>query len=222
MKEDDGHRASANRYHRAMTAADPIDRVESANGETTVRYIVCGDTSLTHRLVTELLALPDAEVTVLTRTPDHDDLPARSGLTVRAMTRIDRHALAAVGVGTANAIAFTDQDDVANLDAALLTRELAPDVRIVVRMFDDVLAASVGDLVANCTVLSATAVAAPAFVAAAIDRDAPTPLRLFNRSVYVTDRDRSQPGDVICGLADTSGHGEPIVLPADRTARIWC
>jgi Trk K+ transport system NAD-binding subunit len=107
---------------------------------------------------------------------------------------------------------------VANLDAALLVRELAPRLRIVVRMFDEVLAESVDDLVANCTVLSATAVAAPAFVAAAVDGDAPTPLRLFDRAVYVADRDQVPPGDVICGLADTDGRGAPIVLPTGQNS----
>jgi hypothetical protein len=192
----------------------PVNRADSASR---TRYVVCGDNTLTYRLVTELLALHDSDVTVLTRTPDEDQLlRPQTGLAVVNVTRVDRRALIEADVAGAAAIVFTDQDDVANLDSALLTRELAPAIRIVVRMFDEVLAESVHDLVANCAVLSATAVAAPAFVAAAIDRDAPTPLRLFDRSAYVTDREHTRPGDVICGLANTTAHGEPVVLPADQ------
>ncbi len=202
----------------AMTAADPTDAPsDSTDSGIPAHYIVCGDNTLTYRLVTELLALPDSDVTVLSREPDDDEalLRTQQGLTVVNVHRIDRRALLAADVSHATAIAFTDQDDVANLDAALLTRELAPEIRIVVRMFDEVLADSVHDLVANCAVLSATAVAAPAFVTAAVDRDAPTPVRLFNRSLFVTDREHTDPNDVICGLADTTPRDEPAVLPAE-------
>jgi hypothetical protein len=71
-------------------------------------------------------------------------------------------------------------------------------------MFDDVLAASVRELVSDCVVLSATAVAAPAFVAA-VAGQMPTPLRLFSRSLFVTERDHTRPS------ATSEGAGSGVV-----------
>ena len=224
----------------AMPAAEPIPHVPAARrvpaghvpagrvptGRAGVpslarrRYIVCGDSTLAFRLVSELQALPDTDVTVVMRRAHGGaaEAPMESLVDVDVVIaeHLDAGAMTRAHIVDGEAIAFTDQDDIANLDAALLARELAPDIRIVMRMFDDVLADSVHELVTDCAVLSATAVAAPAFVAAAVGRQAPMPLQLFNRSVYVTDRDHAHPDDVLCGLAVTTGTGEPIVLPAEQ------
>jgi Trk K+ transport system NAD-binding subunit len=182
------------------------------------RYIVCGDSNLAYRLVTELLSLPDTDVTVVMRR-SHGDAEARMGLLpdieIVYADRDVADALTGAQLQTAEAIALTDQDDIANLDAALVARELATDIRIVVRMFDEVLADSVHELIPDCAVLSATAVAAPAFVTAAVGHLAPAPLRLFDRSVYVAERAHTRPDDVLCGLAVTAGRSEPLVLPAE-------
>ncbi len=179
------------------------------------RYIVCGDNSLSYRLIAELGALPETDVVVVSRRR-HGDASAVAGTApdVEPITvdQLDEAAFQEARLGDSDAIAFVDQNDIENLDAALLARELAPSVRIVVRMFDDVLAASVHELVSDCVVLSATAVAAPAFVAA-VGGQTPTPLRLFGRSLFVTDRDRTRPEDVVCGLAIADGVAEPLVLP---------
>ncbi len=199
---------------RATVVSQPI-----VSGRATVerRYIVCGGSTLAYRLVKELQGLPDSHVTVVMRgafTETDAPMETLDGVDMVLTEHLDADVLTRARVAESQAIAFTDQDDIGNLDAALLARELAPDVRIVTRMFDEVLAESVHDLVADCAVLSATAVAAPAFVAAAVGRDAAIPLRLFGRSVFVTERDQTRPEDVLCGLAVTTGGGEPRVLPA--------
>ena len=199
---------------RATVSSPPI-----ASGRATVerRYIVCGGSTLAFRLVKELQGLPDSHVTVVIRAAFAEaDAPMESLDDVDTVLteHFDADVLTRARVADCQAIAFTDQDDIGNLDAALLARELAPDVRIVTRMFDEVLAESVHELVADCAVLSATAVAAPAFVAAAVGRDAAIPLRLFGRSVFVAERDQTRAEDVLCGLAVTTGGGEPRVLPA--------
>lgn len=188
------------------------------------RYIVCGDNTLAFRLITELRTLPDTDVTVLMRRSqpnqngDANDAPIESLHDIELITvdHLDAETLLGARVRECEAIALTDQDDVANLDVALIVREVAPHVRIVLRMFDEVLAEAVHELVTDCAVLSATAVAAPAFVAAAIGSQAPIPLRLFNRTVYVTERAHTRPEDVLCGLAVTAGVREPFVLPEDQ------
>ena len=180
------------------------------------RYVVCGSNTLTFRLVNELRVLPDVDVTVVMRPTnsntdaDADSLPDVEVLIADHLTSA---VFAEARIGDSDAIAFTDQDDIANLDAALMAREVAPDTRIVLRMFDEILADSVPDLISDCVVMSATAVAAPAFVAAAIGGWARTPLRLFDRSVYVTERAYTRGEDVLCGLAVTTGT-EPLLLPS--------
>ncbi|HEY1485990.1 MAG TPA: NAD-binding protein [Micromonosporaceae bacterium] len=182
-----------------------------------VKYVVCGGNTLTFRLVTELRALPDVEVTIIAHPGRHDpDAPLDSldGVDLIDSDRLDEATFARAGLAASDAVAFTEQDDIANLDAALLAREIAPGIRVVLRMFDEVLATSVHDLMSDCAVLSATEVAAPAFVAAAVGVRARTPLHLFNRPVYVTDRAYTSADDVLCGLAVTDGSGEPSLLPA--------
>jgi Trk K+ transport system NAD-binding subunit len=183
------------------------------------RYIVCGDNTLAYRLITELRTLPDTDVTVLMRrSQSTGEAPIESlhGVELITVDHLDTEALELARIVDSEAIALTEQDDVGNLDVALLVREVAPHVRIVLRMFDEVLADAVHGLVTDCAVLSATAVAAPAFVAAAVGSQAPIPLRLFNRTVYVTERAHSRREDVLCGLAVTKGVAEPFVLPEDQ------
>ncbi len=183
------------------------------------RYIVCGDNTLAFRLITELRTLPDTDVTVVMRRSQvTSEAPIESlpGIELIVTDHLDAETLQRARITDSEAIALTDQNDVANLDTALLVREVAPHVRIVLRMFDEVLADAVHELVSDCAVLSATAVAAPAFVAAAVGSEAPIPLRLFNRMVYVMSRTQARPEDVLCGLAVTAGVHEPFVLPEDQ------
>lgn len=66
-------------------------------------------------------------------------------------------------------IAATD-DDLANLDAALTAREANNEIRIVLRMFDQELAKKIQDAFSIQTAFSTSALAAPAFAMAAVDR----------------------------------------------------
>ena len=59
------------------------------------------------------------------------------------------------------------QDDLANLDIALDARELHPDIKVVLRMFDDTLASKVEKGFGIHTAFSMSALSAPAFAAAA-------------------------------------------------------
>ncbi|MFG1923655.1 NAD-binding protein [Cryptosporangium sp. NPDC048952] len=93
----------------------------------------------------------------------------RSGATIRTGSGRDKTVLEAAGVGTASALVLLTDDDVANLHAALAARELQPGIRLVIRMFDEKLAARVEELFGrDCTVLSSSLIAAPSFVDAAL------------------------------------------------------
>jgi voltage-gated potassium channel Kch len=67
------------------------------------------------------------------------------------------------GAGAIRAAIFCDDDDVANLAAALALRDEAPDARLVLRSFNTRLQQRLPELLGDCHVLSATQLAAPAF-----------------------------------------------------------
>ncbi|MFD0637191.1 NAD-binding protein [Catenulispora yoronensis] len=83
---------------------------------------------------------------------------------------VTEESLRRAGIDRARAIAFVDGDDRANIHAAMRAAALRPGISIVIRMFNQRLGRHIAQLVANCTVLSASATAAPAFVNAALQR----------------------------------------------------
>ncbi len=68
---------------------------------------------------------------------------------------------------------FCDDDDVANIAAALELREYAPDVRIVLRSFNSRIRERLPELLGDCTVLSASRLAAPQLVDLAVGAGGP-------------------------------------------------
>jgi voltage-gated potassium channel len=78
-----------------------------------------------------------------------------------------REVLHKAGVARASAVVCCTQDDLANLDIALDAREIHPDIKVVLRMFDDNLANKVEKGFGIHTAFSVSGLAAPAFAAAA-------------------------------------------------------
>jgi Trk K+ transport system NAD-binding subunit len=90
------------------------------------------------------------------------------------------------GVAHAKALIVTTGDDLSNMDIALTARELNDQLRIVLRLFDETLAAKVVGAFAM-PVVSTSQVAAPAFVAAATGRKVYQAFQLAEQSVHLTD-----------------------------------
>src|SRR5262245_7935348 len=72
-------------------------------------------------------------------------------------------ALAAAGLGAARVLVLAADDDVGNVDTALMARAARPDLRLVVRLFDATLARYLGETLAPITVLSMSGLSAPVF-----------------------------------------------------------
>ena len=79
-----------------------------------------------------------------------------------------QEVLVKAGVEHAESIIPCTNDELANLDIALDARELNPDIRVVIRMFDPDLARRVEQGFGLQTALSASALAAPMFATAAM------------------------------------------------------
>ncbi|MGW6918190.1 potassium channel family protein [Kitasatospora sp. NPDC054939] len=153
--------------------------------------VVFGDNALTHRLAVELATLYGQRVTVVVPSTARGHGPQLAALAaadprVRILEAAepDAAALAAVGTARAAALALTSDNDQANIHAALRARRINPRLRLVVRVYNRRLGARVEQLLdraalartpgapsavqASTTVLSTSATAAPALVAAAL------------------------------------------------------
>jgi Trk K+ transport system NAD-binding subunit len=77
--------------------------------------------------------------------------------------------LRAAGIATCQALVTVTDSDIANLETALNARALAASPRIVLRLYDDDLAARVQETIGNAVSRSTSYLAAPAFAAAVLD-----------------------------------------------------
>ena len=99
-----------------------------------------------------------------------------------------RHAktLEQAGVKVARAVIMATSDDLTNLDGGLTARDLNPKAQIVLRLFDESLAAKVTGAFTIPTI-STSQVAAPAFIAAATGRKVYQEFRLAGQLLHLTD-----------------------------------
>jgi Trk K+ transport system NAD-binding subunit len=96
-------------------------------------------------------------------------------------------SLDAANLATARAILAVTSDDLANLQCGLAAREHNPAVRIVLRIFDPTLAARLDNSVELDLTRSISALAAPAFSAALLDRHSAVALPLSNVPLRVLE-----------------------------------
>ena len=96
------------------------------------------------------------------------DDPRLAGVTVIAgdCRRVD--LLEQAGVKTAEAVVIVTSDDLVNISTALLVRRLNPDVRVVVRMFNQNLIERFAGAVRNTVALSVSALVAPVIALTAV------------------------------------------------------
>ncbi|MEV6210725.1 NAD-binding protein [Kitasatospora sp. NPDC051914] len=200
--------------------------------------IVCGDDALAHRLAVELATLYGQRVTVVLPSlrgghgPQIAALAAEhTAVGVVEAEQLDLATLRAVGVDGAVALALTSDDDKANLHAGLRARRLNPGLRLVLRIYNRRLGRRVEQLLdraaiardphltaaalqASTTVLSTSATAAPALVAAAVSGRSHV-VHVDGRLLRAVEAGPArQPGHEIATLTSTEqdGRGE-LVLP---------
>ncbi len=128
-------------------------------------------------------------------------------------------------VHTSRAVLGLTGDDAANLEAALEARALSPDVRIVLRLFDDDFANQVYRTFTNAASRSVSYLAAPAFAAALMGREVLGTLSVYRHVVLIAEFVAEQGSDLVGRtLHDVEIHGEVRVVAAkSATARdyIW-
>jgi Trk K+ transport system NAD-binding subunit len=184
--------------------------------------IVCGDSQLAYRITLELTSRYGERVTVILpslRENYGPEIGALPGVTVLERPVASSEAFDEAGVASARALALVWQNDIGNFHAALRAQELNPDLRLVLAVFNRRLGEHIRGFFPDCTVLSGTAMAAPAFVAAALGQPAPGHVRVSGRTLYVARVADVSRGHVVCGLGvPESPAGMPQLLPPEAVA----
>jgi Trk K+ transport system NAD-binding subunit len=184
--------------------------------------VVCGDDTLTARTVEELTTRYGEYVTVIMPSRQRNYGPRIAKLPgVRVIERdeLTSDAFRDAHVQSARALGLLRQDDdLGNFHAALRAAELNPELRLVVALFNTSLGERVRSFFTDCAVLSAPAMSAPSFAAAALGEPAPSHIRLAGRTLFVTRTGDVDRDAIVCGVAQTSGPASPRLLPADPAA----
>ena len=183
-------------------------------------FVINGFDALAYRLAGQLSERYAADVLVIMtaqQVPQARDFSDLTGVEVLTVPRIDETMLREAGLDQAAGFGLTAQDDVGNIHLALLARDVAPRVRLVVRMYNTDLGHNMASLISGCRVLSDSEIAAPAFVASALGEVAATPVVVGRRTLVVARRDEVPQHDIVCGLAITLPDG-PHVLPEREEA----
>lgn len=133
--------------------------------------IVCGIGNVGYRVIEELTRLGEL-VFAVDKDPDCAFLErARElGATIYVGDARSERIFQKLNLAEARAVIIATNDDLANLEIAMDVRELRSDVAIVMRLFDQQLARKVKATLGVDVSLSASALAAPLFAGAALDR----------------------------------------------------
>jgi voltage-gated potassium channel Kch len=176
----------------------------SADPHLADHYIVCGGNTLAHRLVVELTEQYEVPVIAIVPSRDLDHAPQIISIlgetAVVVAPTITEEVLTAAGASDARGIALVDGDDQSNIHAALRIQALNEDVRIVLRIYNQRLGNHIERLLKNCSALSRSATAAPAFVNAALRRRNSVRVGSQSVSLHVDAHDERE--DFLCTVAD--------------------
>ena len=176
--------------------------------------ILCGLDELGLRILEQLRRLGE-DVVVIARAPGEEFATEARTLGAQLLDGAyrDESVLRAARVPDASALVLAEDDDVENLHAALTAQELNPRLRIVLRMFNRELGLRVQTLFRDCSVFSSSAIAAPAFVAAALHEDWEQRFEVAGRVLVVRQGDARDPS-VLLPLARVDAFGETALFPA--------
>jgi Trk K+ transport system NAD-binding subunit len=142
------------------------------SGKREGHIVLVGLGSVGTRVMRQLTDL-GVEVVAIDRNPEAHGVKVAAQLGVPAIVgdAASEDTLRAASVATSSALVVLSTDDVTNLQAALNARAARPDLRVVLRLFDDDFAQRVQTAFGVDISRSVTRLAAPAFAAAMLDRD---------------------------------------------------
>jgi Trk K+ transport system NAD-binding subunit len=192
--------------------------------------IVCGLGNIGFRVVEELVSYNERVVAIeVSRDSRFEATTRRLGVPIVTGDATVREVLRQARAATARAVVAVTNNDLVNLEIALLVRDLNPDQRVVVRMTDPNLAQTLREAANIQLALSVPSLAAPAFLAALFGDRVLSVFLVENRLVGVADllvhaADKALAGQFVRGLvidyrlltvAVLSAEGRPYPKPMD-------
>jgi Trk K+ transport system NAD-binding subunit len=125
------------------------------------------------------------------------------------------------GLSRARAIIAAIQGDLTNIEIALTARAARPRIRVVLRVFGEELDQNLERAFGPNTAFSASALAAPTYVAAAVSREVDYALTVGEQLLGVTTL-TVQPDSMLAGFARAieEGHGIRVLHQIDETGRL--
>lgn len=124
--------------------------------------ILCGLGHLGHRVL-EQLVVAELDVVVIESDPSSRFVidAKRAGIPLLQRDMRDDQALVEAGIASAKCIVIATNNDMANVEVALDARRMNPNIRIVMRMFDQTIADKMKDVMQIDHAFSSAALAAP-------------------------------------------------------------
>lgn len=153
--------------------------------------VVVGLGRIGYRVVLELLQAGKEVVVIAHEDGDHARLFVESLRKEQVPVIVGdprlREVLESAQIRYAEALLLTSEGDLLNLEVALTARDLNPNLRIVLRLFSETLAAHAQNQLNLGVALSTSAIAAPALVAAAIGEDITHAFYLGNQLFHIVE-----------------------------------
>ncbi len=171
------------------------------------------------RVVSELVGSGEQVTAIVNPASRHferiSELGAQQVMPVRVVSEsvLRRAGINAEGKkpSTARALVLLDADDVHNVHTALTAREMDSELRIIVQMVNPRLGAQLNELLGDCVVISGPQLAAPAFVADALEDDELTWLEVGGRRMVAGPAELIR--DHVTALANDTDSATPELLP---------
>ncbi|MCB9689194.1 MAG: NAD-binding protein [Alphaproteobacteria bacterium] len=187
--------------------------VEIMAATTKQHVILCGLGSVGFRVAEELVSM-GVEVFAVERDPNGQFVERARMLGVHVLIGDARaeDLLVQLHIDKARAIIVATDDDLANLEIAMDAREIAKDVHVVMRLFDQRLAQKVRSVLGIEASVSTSRLAAPLFASAALDPGVVGTHRI-GETVLVVVQVRVGEGSVLRGQSygSLSGRGMTVV-----------
>lgn len=149
--------------------------------------VLCGLGRVGYRIARELIAAKEPMVAIEKNSDSMfvEEMQDAGVPVLIGEARLKKNLLLA-NLEHARAIILATDDDLTNLDAALTAREIKPEIRVVLRLFDDTLADKVATQF-HMPVISTSQASAPAFVAAVTGRSIHQCIQMDGQTIHVAD-----------------------------------
>jgi voltage-gated potassium channel len=176
--------------------------------------VLCGLGHLGFRVLEQLL-LSGVEVVCIERDRESRLVAQAKSMGVAVLVRdmTEDQALIDAGVKVARAIVAATNDDIANLEVALDSRRINPKIRVILRLFDQHLAAKVSDALTLDAAFSSSSLAAPVVAGLALGAQVISASTVAGVQCLIAEF-KAEPNSVLVGrrVADVEGRFKVRVL----------